>query len=158
MTSIYPDDNTVYSFDPGKITGVAKGDTHGNLFDTIQYDEEQLWYYLESIRHADVFIIEEFRIRPDKAQSFIFSEMQTIQIIGALKYKAHELSAEVVMQSPTIKSIGYKWAGLEPPKTHALSHSTDAYAHLSYFWVKTLKLEPIVMQTLRRKNGEAKEK
>ncbi len=151
------DDDTVYSFDPGRVTGIAKGTLDGRLLDTVQLDHQPLCEYLLSIRHADVFIIEEFRIRPDKAQSFIFSEMETIQVIGALKYKAYDLGAKVVMQSPTIKSIGYKWAGIQPPKNHSLSHSTDAYAHLSYYWTKTLGLEPIAMQNLRRKNGEAKE-
>lgn len=156
MSSIYPDDNTVYSFDPGRVTGIAKGDTFGNLFETVQLEEEPLWDYLESIKIAHTFIIEEFRIRPDKAQSFIFSEMQTIQIIGALKFKAHQFGAQVIMQSPTIKSIGYKWAGIQPPKNHGLSHSTDAYAHLSYYWTKTLDLQPIVVRS-GRLNGKAKE-
>jgi hypothetical protein len=50
------------------------------------------------------------------------------------------------MQKPTVKSIGYKWAGITAPKNHSLSHSADAYAHMSYYWTKVLELKPIVFR------------
>jgi hypothetical protein len=146
--------NIVYSFDPGKVTGVVSADTLGNVTSTEQYEEGELWDFLDTIKEAHTFIIEGFRIRPDKAQSFIYSDLQVLQVLGSIRYCAHRINAEVVIQSPTVKSIGYKWAGLQPPKNHDISHSTDAYAHLSYWWVKNCNLQPIIMRRLA--NGKEK--
>jgi hypothetical protein len=137
----------IYSWDPGKVTGMAKGTVEGKLLGMAQYTQTELFDFLNTMnKDVDTFIIEEFRIRPDKAASFIYSDMQTIQIIGALRYKAHQLGAPVFIQSPTLKSLGYKYAGITPPKNHDISHSSDAYSHLSYWWVKELKLLPIVFR------------
>jgi hypothetical protein len=158
MTDVdfYPDDNTLYSFDPGKITGIAKGDTFGNLHELVQLNEEGLYNYLTGIKAADAFIVENFTIYPNKASSFIWSDMQVIQLLGAIKYRAHVLGAELIIQQPNFKGSGYRWAGITPPKNHAISHQTDAYAHLVYYWVQKLKLEPPVMNKLRAENFKNK--
>lgn len=139
----------VYAFDPGKTTGIAVGDTEGKLYDTLQWTAEPFYNFLDTISEPSIFVVENFLIRPNKANSFIWSDMEVIQHIGALKYKAFSTGSDFVIQEPSIKSIGYKWAGLQAPKNHAMSHSTDAYAHLVYYWVKKLGLEPPVAKRLR---------
>ena len=145
----------IYAFDPGKVTGICVGDTDGKLYDTLQYTAEPFYKFLDTIREPAIFVVENFLIRPNKAQSFIWSDMEVIQHIGALKYKAYSTGSDFVIQEPSIKSIGYKWAGIKPPKNHAASHSTDAYVHLVYYWVKKLGMEPPAMKRLRDGKKEA---
>jgi hypothetical protein len=155
------DDKRIYSFDPGKITGVAVGNYDGTLYAMSQWKEDELFKYLAGIKDAGVFIVENFTIRPNKASSFIWSDMQVIQIIGALKFCAHTLKVDLVLQEPSVKSIGYRWAGIESPKNHAISHQTDAYAHLTYYWVNRLTLQPPAMKKLqeeRAAHGESSKK
>lgn len=144
---------TIFSFDPGKVTGAAWGDDLGNLSDYCQFTISELYDFLNVIRSPKVFIIEDFNIRPNKAASFAWSDMEVIQVIGALKYAAYSNSTVVVMQKPTVKTSGYRWAGIVPPKKHSESHATDAYAHLVYYWVQTLKLEAPVIKQMRLNNN-----
>lgn len=132
----------IYSFDPGQMNGIATGSSTGKLSGLKQVGWEDFPKYLDEIKNAELFIIEEFRIRPDKAMSFSFSDMKTIQTIGMLRYRAHQLKTPMKFQRPTDKTIGYRWSGTPPPKNHSLSHQTDAYAHLVFHWVHTLGLEP----------------
>lgn len=132
----------IYSIDPGETTGVAIGDDQGKLVSMSQHSWEHLPAYINSILDADLFIVEEFRIRPDKAMSFSFSDMKTIQAVGMFKLRAHQLGASSRYQRPLDKTVGYKWAGTPPPKAHSLSHQVDAYAHLVFYWVKVLGLPP----------------
>lgn len=148
----------IHSFDPGATTGVAVGDNMGNLKELHTLVGLDLFDYLIGLQVADRFIIESFKIRPNKASSFIWSDMTVIQYIGAIAYRAYELKIPCVMQEPSIKPMGYRWAGIEVPKTHSLSHETDAYAHLCYYWVKELKLEAPSIKKLKeqRRAQEAK--
>lgn len=139
----------IYSFDPGKTTGVAIGTEAGSLSRIEQYSVPELYVFLNQLTAADTFIIENFTIRPNKASSFVWSSMEVIQIIGALKYCAFQVGADVIMQEPTVKVMGYKWAGIVPPSNHKLSHEADAYAHMVFYWVKQLGLEAPVMRKLR---------
>ena len=143
----------IYSFDPGDTTGVAWGSEGGDVYGTEQLKVGELYKFLHQVETANKFIIEDFHIMPRKAASFAWSDMKTIQIIGALKYDAYLKGIEVVMQRPPVKTSGYRWAGLVPPKNHDISHSMDAYAHLVYHWVHTLKLEAPVIKQMRLNNG-----
>lgn len=146
----------IYAFDPGDTTGVAIGDLEGNLKDYFQLNVKELYGFLEEIESADVFLVEDFHIMPGKAQSFSWSNMEVIQVIGALKYAAWtKHRCGVTMQRPTVKNSGYRWAGIMPPKNHNQSHATDAYAHLVYYWVNVLKLEAPVIKQMRLNNAEA---
>lgn len=127
-------------FDPGKTTGYAVTNETGKLLDIGQLSPKELFDFLQSLNDVAVFVVEDFLIRPDKRDSFIWSDMETVRIIGALEYAAYTLNARVVKQAPSIKSIGYKWGGIVKPKSHEISHQYDAYAHLVYFNCKELKL------------------
>lgn len=52
---------------------------------------------------ADTVVIETFRLYPDKAKMLVGSEMETSQLIGALKYLARRSGREPVMQPASIK-------------------------------------------------------
>jgi hypothetical protein len=138
-----------YGFDPGDVTGIAICDLEGKLVDYGQITADDLMSSLLKITHADVFIIEEFRIRP--GVNFSWNDMWTIQAIGMIKFRAFQIGARVKVQSPSIKAIGYKWAGIKTSKDHSFSHQLDAWAHLTYYNHKELGL-PI--PALRVMEGE----
>lgn len=138
----------IYSFDPGQVTGIAVGDNAGNLIKLKQVTFEELPAYLDELKQANLFIVEEFRIRPDKAMSFSFSDMKVIQAIGMIMMRAYQLEVRIRFQRPLDKTVGYKWAGKKPPTNHALSHQVDAYAHLVFYWVHVGGLEPPAMANL----------
>lgn len=52
---------------------------------------------------ADTIVIESFRLYPDKAKMLVGSEMETSQLIGALRYLARRSGREPVMQPASIK-------------------------------------------------------
>lgn len=139
----------LYSFDPGETTGVAIGDNKGELVKMGQHSWADFPHYLNAIDKADMFIVEEFRIRPDKAMSFSFSDMKTIQVIGMLRLRAYQLNIPTQYQRPLDKSMGYRWSGTPQPKNHSLSHQVDAYAHLVFYWVHHLRLPPPVQARLK---------
>lgn len=132
----------IISFDPGETTGVAIGDSKGELISMKQYSWNEFPHYLNTIQKAELFLVEEFRIRPDKAMSFSFSDMKTIQAIGMIRLRAYQLGTPTTYQRPLDKSMGYRWAGTSAPKAHSISHQVDAYAHLVFHWVHHLGLKP----------------
>lgn len=140
-----------WAFDPGITTGFAVCNEEGVLQEFGQIKYNDLHKFLDDVVESTHFIIEGFRIRPN--HNFAFDEMKTIRVIGALEYRAHQLGAKTVMQDPPNKSIGYKWAGITVPKDHKQSHQTDAYAHLVYYNVKQLKMQPPVAQRIRNETA-----
>lgn len=126
------------AIDPGKVSGYAFLDDEGFLKDMGQASLTEMPKFLDSLHTSlKVMIIENFRIRP--GQNFSWSEMDTIQVIGACKYRAHQLKVPVVLQEPQFYSIGMKWAGVTMPKSHAISHQVVAYGHGTYYSHKVLK-------------------
>jgi hypothetical protein len=113
-------------------------DDSGKLLDYGQLAKYELFEFLSDI-HPHVIVCENFKIRP--GHNFNWNGMEVIRVIGAIEYRAHELRATMVFQEPSVKSVGYKWAGMPPPKSHASSHQTDAWAHLVFYNTKIMKLE-----------------
>jgi hypothetical protein len=134
--------------DPGVTTGYAKSDDTGKLLDFGQLGKFELFDFLELIT-PDIIVVENFKIRP--GHNFNWNGMEVIRVIGAIEYRAHELGCKLVFQEPSVKSVGYKWAGMPTPKSHANSHQTDAWAHLVFFNTKVLGL-PIPAERLMRQD------
>src|SRR4051812_23211924 len=113
--------------DPGVTTGYAMSDDSGILIDYGQLKKDELFDFLQDL-HPTIIVVENFKIRP--GHNFNWNGMEVIRVIGAIEYRAHELGARLVFQEPSVKSVGYKWAGMPTPKSHSQSHQTDAWAHL----------------------------
>lgn len=106
---------------------------------------------LKNLPTPDVFVVEDYRIRPNVNHSY--SRVNTIQVIGAIKAKALENDAKFILQEPSIKPIAYKWLNMSPPKDHSISHETDAMAHGYYYLVRTNVRKPwIEEQAVKEKN------
>lgn len=127
----------ILAIDPGRVSGYAFLNMEGVLADMGQFDLKDMHEFLDSLTNIEHLIVENFRIRPE--MNFSWSEMETIQVIGAIKYRAHQLGIKPVMQEPSSYSIGAKWAGVTIPKNHSISHQVVAYAHGTYYSHKVLK-------------------
>lgn len=123
--------------DPGVTSGFAMSDNTGKLIDYGQLGKIELFDFLMDIK-PEVVVVENFKIRP--GHNFNWNGMEVIRVIGAIEYRAHELKARLAFQEPSVKSVGYKWAGLPEPTNHKNSHQTDAWAHLVFFNHKILGL------------------
>lgn len=127
----------ILAIDPGKVSGYAFLNMEGVLTDMGQFKLVNMPTFLDSLHGISIIVLENFRIRPN--MNFSWSEMDTIQVIGAVKYRAHQLKCPVELQEPSCYSIGAKWAGVEIPKNHDISHQVVAYAHGTYYSHKKLK-------------------
>jgi len=127
----------ILAIDPGKVSGYAFLNMEGVLADMGQFQLIGLNKFLDSltseIKHL---IVENFKVRP--GVNFAWQEMDTIQVIGAIKYRAWQLKLPVNLQEPSCYTIGAKWAGVSIPKNHDISHQVVAYAHGTYFSHKSL--------------------
>ena len=126
----------ILAIDPGEVSGFAFLNMEGILADMGQIKLPSLNAFLDSLVDIEVMVIENFRVRPNT--NFTWSDHPTIQVIGALKYRAHQLGCRVVLQEPSVKSIGAKWNGTPIPKDHSISHLVEAYAHGTYYSHKVL--------------------
>lgn len=126
----------ILAIDPGDVSGYAFLNMEGVLTDMGQFKLANMNTFLDSLHGINTIVLENFRIRP--GMNFSWSEMDTIQVIGAVKYRAHQLKCKVVLQEPSCYSIGSKWAGVQIPKDHSISHQVVAYAHGTYYSHKKL--------------------
>jgi hypothetical protein len=140
----------ILALDPGKVSGYAFLNLEGVLADMGQFQLIGLHKFLDSLTPEIKFVVvENFKVRP--GVNFAWQEMDTIQVIGAIKYRTHQLKRELFLQEPSCYGIGAKWAGVQIPKNHEISHQVVAYAHGTYFSHKKLG-NPI---PVARKQSEA---
>lgn len=119
--------------DPGNSTGWATFNDTGDVVGFGTCVTRNSVYEKLAEAAPELIIMEDYRLYPWKAKEQSWSGFETVRIIGAVEYYAYLHNAKVVLQEPSIKGIGYKWAGLTKPKNHALSHETDAYVHGVYY-------------------------
>lgn len=150
----------IIAFDPGdKNIGCAmfsysEEEKKANLLFKRVLNRETLYSVLElaekmlvgkpDVKHT--FVIENFRIDPNnvanrnpRARSsamFQWSEVETSQVIGALKYAAYRMNnSDVVMQEPAILAMGRKWCDFKVPKGH-IPDDISAYIHGLHYMMK----------------------
>lgn len=84
------------------------------------------------------FVVENFRVDKEvRGAMFQWSDMQTSQMIGALKYAARRMNnSPVTMQEPgVVLGAAKRWAPFKWPKGH-LPDDKSAYCHLAYYAMK----------------------
>ena len=129
------------ALDPGKTTGWASFDKEGNAIRYGQAAKEEVYDLLDA-QAAKVLIVEDFELFPWKSKDMPFDTLVAVRVIGALDHWAYKNQAQIVLQKPNIKSIGYMWAGITKPKNHAMSHGPDAYVHGVYYLQKNKIRKP----------------
>lgn len=132
----------ILGIDPGRTTGLAVLLIDENKKARLNkawtsLDVTAVEYY-DYIKAADIIIVEDFKVRPNKAKkgSFDWSPMETPKIIGSIQTLAALIEKEVVLQQPTVKPMGYGFAHLKYIKGKPGTHIQDAAAHAMYYAVK----------------------
>ena len=133
----------ILGIDPGKTTGLAviivNPETKKARIDHagVSMDVSAIEYY-DLLKAADFIIVEDFKVRPNKAKtgSFDWSQMETPKIIGSLQTLAALIGKKVILQQPTVKPMGYGFAHMTYVKGKPGTHFQDAAAHAMYYAVK----------------------
>lgn len=118
-----------------KICQIVPGD---QVYDMLELAETMLQ---PGQKHT--FVIENFRVDSEvRGAMFQWSEMETSQMIGALKYAARRMNnSDVVMQEPgVVLGAAKRWAPFKWPKGH-LSDDKSAYCHLAYYAFKNYLID-----------------
>ncbi len=138
----------VLGIDPGKTTGLGLIEVLApsiKLKTMRESKDETAADYLDLLREADVIVVENFQVRPDKARtgSFDWNDMIAPQVIGAIRAVSASLGKTIVLQPPSIKPVGYGWSNQRYVKGKKGMHQQDALAHAVYYAVKNLKALPL---------------
>lgn len=103
------------------------------------FDSLRVWGSLHGNAKGgfDVFVVEAFRLYPEKMASLAYSELRTVEVIGVLRERARQEGVAFVTQPAMIKKAtegqlrarGIKVAGKG-------GHARDACLHGWHYWLK----------------------
>ena len=90
----------------------------------------------------DEIVYETFRLRADKAQSFVGHDFPTIQLIGMIRQSAWIAGTKLVSHDPVVKTTATRYVAAHQPAIQALldnmpsrhdeAHDGDALLHLAH--------------------------
>lgn len=128
------------AIDPGDTTGWATFRVDGSAITYGQWTgKEAVYDNLVQMLHDEpiqLIILEDFRLYPWKSMEQAWSQLNTVRIIGAIECICTLRKLKYVLQSTSVKPLGYRYAGIQPPKNHKESHGPDAYVHGVYYLQK----------------------
>lgn len=128
-------DNVYVAIDPGETTGWATFDENGVItgFGQFTQDEQTKWLSDNITEGVTLEVIVEDYRNYSWQQQKKWSRNQTSKNIGAIEMLCQLRGIPYVLQPANVKTIGYKWAGLDKaPSNHTISHQYDAVAHGTY--------------------------
>jgi hypothetical protein len=144
-SSIEPVRYPIYlAIDPGeKYNGWATFSDTGDLieFGTVEgADPFTDWLENFPIEKLRQVIVEDYRIGQVRggygAAKHQGSRALTVGTIGRIEsWVYRNRLAPIVKQANNIKTVGYMWAGIEVPKSKAMTHQTDAFVH-GVYWLQ----------------------
>ena len=132
----------VIAVDPGdKHVGVAVWSDNGDREAYTVSSPEAVDHVRHLLEVGDegevVLVIEEFRLYPGKDKPQAYSQMETSEMIGALKYVARRVGVEVVEQGAYIKTPTRKQLQARGiVHTGDTVHAKDAELHLIHYCLK----------------------
>lgn len=103
----------------------------------------------------DVIVIEDWRLRPDKAHSMIGSSFPSVQFIGAVRLCCWVSGTKLVTQQPSERNLANKpMKALRPdlyelvtkPISHDDGHDQDALKHLWFYTWRHCEVPVTVME------------
>lgn len=135
-----------FFIDPGEHTGWVEFDVEGNVKEMGTCNTPNEFYdFLANlnVRNFRVMGYEEFKLYPWKSQAQMWNEFYTSQVIGAYRYvhrqmviPPFQLNIKLVSQPANVMTMGYTYAGMEPPKpSNPLRHQLSAFAH-GVYWLQ----------------------
>lgn len=132
----------ILGIDPGDKTGAVLLDSEGPSVLRVETIEAKnfnswldTWNQTDSPWLVDIVAIEDFIARPSFTDGR-WTELPVAKLIGRVEFRCHQLKIRCVVQQPSIKPVGYRFAGLAyPPKKNPMIHVLDATAH-AYFLLR----------------------
>jgi hypothetical protein len=129
--------------DPGKNTGWAEFNQEGNLTlqgTTHNFEEFVQWLMVHINSKTSLFITkvicEEFKLYPWKTKDQMWSEFETVQVIGALRADCIKFGVDFELVPARNKDMGFMYQGTkEPSHSNPLNHQMVATAH-GVFWLQ----------------------
>lgn len=117
------------------------------------YKREEFYKNLNEnlIPQTNFIVCEDFAVRPNYARSgaFDWDRLPACKVIGALEYVTANSAIPMLLQSASVKPMGYGFLGKEYRKGAKNVHHLDAQAHVVYYLVTRLKATPPSMKALR---------
>lgn len=131
----------ILGVDPGKHSGVAMLEIKNKRAKlTEAYVELNVGSekFRSLIEQATYVVVEDFKVRPGKARqgAFDWDQMETPKIIGKIELLADELGKKIILQQPSVKPVGYGYAGMKYVPGKSGMHVFDAAAHALFYLVK----------------------
>ena len=148
MTSKY------LAIDPGMTSGWAVFDEVGTIIEYGQFAYADATKELKVLIHDELLtiIVEDYKNHPWMKQKG-WGKNETSKLIGKIETLAELRDIPIVLQSNTVKGIGYMYAGLKPPSNHSISHQFDAYAH-GVYWLQTEGIRPVGKALLQQRQKD----
>ena len=143
----------IYAFDPGRNTGWARWDLLPGLSEFQmptsfgEMKQLELFQFLDnlfqdSIEDLDwLFIYENYRIN-NRNFNHQWNDGETLRVIGAIEYRAHQLGIKFISQEPSVRPMGAGYSGLpHDPRKHTKDH-ISAMQHGYYYMIKNKLMLP----------------
>ena len=129
--------------DPGQNTGWCEFDDEGNetrFGTTRNFEEFCEWVTFNIYPTIDSkiknVVVEDFKLYASKAQAQLWSQFETVQVIGAVRFRCYSLQIPFEVVPARNKDIGFMYMGIkEPPHSNPLNHQMVAQAH-GIFWLQ----------------------
>lgn len=127
--------------DPGKNTGWAIFDDNGNevdIFTTRSFEKtcEKIGELIKHNSNLQRVLPEEFKLYPDKATAQIWSPFETVQVIGAIRFRCWECQVDYETVPAKNYPMGFRYMGMEVPNhRNPLHDQLVAMAH-GVFWLQ----------------------
>lgn len=132
------------ALDPGGTTGYATFSKEGATVDMEYLDLDEVRVRFEAdIWDAIAVICEAWRLHPDQAKNFYWSDMPTSRLIGWLEGVCYMRNIPFILQGAQIKKAGYQHWGKKPlPKSNPMNHAYDAHVHGREYLIKQGIIRP----------------
>jgi hypothetical protein len=127
--------------DPGEHTGWAMFDVDGNEVDVFTTDSFEktcaiIFQYINNKLPIKRVIVENFKLYPWKSQVQMWSEFETVQVIGAIRARCLEYNIPYETVPAHNKGMGFMYMGIkEPSHNNPANHQLVAMAH-GVFWLQ----------------------
>lgn len=132
----------IVAVDPGDTSGWIRFQ-NGRLRLGLWFGEKEPGREINS-EPPQILVVENYLIRPPKMTrgkfTHAWNKASAIRIIGSLQTVADLRDLKFELQEPSIKPVGYGWAGLTYVKGKQGTHIQDAASHLAHFMYKKLKV------------------
>jgi len=125
------------AIDPGKHNGVCGYDAKFYLAFMLVIEADDMIMFTDQFTSLKKVIIESYKVYPGKEKQHIYSDLETVRVIGRVESWTEKNRIQLIAQPASIKPTGYAWIGKTPlPKSNPLNHSLDAHVHAMYYFVK----------------------